>query len=420
MRKNPYLPHPKLLISQNEKLRNLIHYAYKNVLYYRELFDKCSLSPHDINNLEDLRRIPITTKKRLQSLSLERKISGKVDFSECVRVTTSGSTGIPLEIFYLKNDYSRINMNWIRPLLMNGVKPWHKKLEITGPHNISERKKWYQYLKLWRTKGVSIFNPPEEMVSIWNSYKPDVLYGYSGSLKLLAKHIKKNKVNNINPKYIFGVSDFLDEESREYINSTFKNEIIDLYGAAESGCISWQCKYCKDYHINTDTVIVEFIKNGRPALPGEHGKIIITNLYSYAMPLIRYDLEDVGIISKDSSVCGINLPLMKVMEGRSDAFVVLPSGDLLSPMFFFGIMKPIKNILNWRVVQENPGEIIVYFVPDKKFNSNTCNSIIKRIKENIRERINIHIKPVRELNPDRSGKIRSVISFINYNWTKKN
>lgn len=165
-----------------------------------------------------------------------------------------------------------------------------------------------------------------------------------------------------------------------------------------------------------DTVIVECINNGEPAGPGKRGKIVITNLYSHAMPFIRYDLEDIGLLSGRDTSCGIDFPLMDLIEGRSDAFIVLPSGDLLSPMFFFGIMKPVRNILNWRVCQENSDEIILYLVPDKEFKSDTDLLIRKRIKDYIKENIRIRIKLVKELEPDKTGKVRSVSSSVHHNW----
>jgi len=416
MKKNLNCSYSRLRARQNEKLKNLISYAYENVPYYRELLDSNHISPQSIKDAKSLRKIPITTKKKLQSLPLEKKISKRVDLSSCVRITTSGSTGVPLEIFYLKNDYSVLNMNWIRPLLVYGVKPWQKRLEITGPHNISNKKKWYQYLRLWRTRGISIFNHPSEILTVLNSYKPDILYGYSGSLKLLAEYSRINDLETMNPKYIFGVSDLLDRECRDSIYGSFHKEVIDLYGAAESGCIAWECHTCKGSHINMDTVLVECINNGEPAGPGKRGKIVITNLYSYAMPFIRYDLEDIGVISNKDTSCGIELPLMDLIEGRADAFIILPSGDMLSPMFFFGIMKAIKNILNWRVFQKKRDEIIIYIVPDKEYDSNTDFLIRKRINENVNENIRIQIKLIKELHPDKTGKIRSVISSVNHSW----
>jgi len=332
--------------------------------------------------------------------------------SKLNKISTSGSSGNPLQLFYTKDDFSRLNMNWIRPLLAHSVKPWHRRMEITGPHNISKTKNWYNYLGLWNNQAISVFDTPQEWLDLLNSYKPDILYGYSGSLKLLAQHIKRFQLPHASPRFIFGVSDFVDQECRELVSATFQNKLVDLYGSAEGGCIAWECPECEGYHINIDTVIVEFL-NSQESNPRENrGRVIITNLYSYAMPIIRYDLGDIGALSDKQSTCGRELPLMKVIEGRADSFVVLPSGNRLSPMFFFGIMKPIEGISQWRVHQDFTTNISVLVVPSKEFSSRTIPSIKERIEENIREELSVDIKVVDSIPPDRSGKVRAVISRV--------
>ncbi|MFQ6082630.1 MAG: phenylacetate--CoA ligase family protein [Candidatus Aminicenantia bacterium] len=412
MLKNQWKSLSELESLQNNKLQKLIHHAYNNVPYYRHLFDSVGLKPYEINSVEDLARIPITSKKQLQNSSLDEIVDRNVNLSKCVRITTSGSTGIPLRLFYTRGDFSTLNMNWIRPLLIYGVKPWHKRLEITGPHNISNKKKWYNYLGLWNNKMISLFKSPQEWVNMLHYYKPDILYGYSGSLKLLAKYVLDNEIININPKFIFGVSELVDDECRELIYKAFKKKLIDLYGAAEAGCIAWQCKICNGYHINMDTVIVEFLQGDQPASPGTHGRIIVTNLHSFAMPIMRYELGDIGIPSKEKSLCERELSLMEVVEGRSDAFVVLPSGNLLSPLFFFGIMKPIKEIEHWKVFQRDIKHLTIFIVPSKDFSSNTINHIKQRVEENIGEKMEIKVELVEKIPVDSSGKVRTVISQV--------
>lgn len=412
MIKNQWKPLSALTAMQNEKLKKLVNHAYNNVPYYRHLFDSVGLKPGHIQIIEDLRKIPITTKKNMQNLSLQEILSRNVDLQNCVHITTSGSTGRPLTLFYSKKDFSELNLNWIRPLLAHGVRPWSKKMEITGPHNIATRKKWYNYVGLWNSSAISIFKTPQEWVNHMHKYRPDILYGYSGSLKILAKYILDNQIPHANPRFIFGVSDFMDDDCRYLIYASFKKKIIDLYGAAEAGCIAWECNKCNEYHINMDTVIVEFLHGNMPVSPGNKGRIIVTNLCSFVMPIIRYELGDIGVPSEKNSLCNRQLPLMKIIEGRSDAFVVLPSGNLLSPMFFFGIMKPIKGIDNWRVFQEEKKCITIYIVPSKDFSSETIKNIKHRVNKHIKEKIEINIKLKKRIPDDSSGKVRAVVSKV--------
>ena len=316
---------PELEVIQSSRLQRLVERASTNVPFYGRLFRDCGLRAEDIRSPSDLRKIPITTKEQLQSAGRGEITSRRLDLSRCVAVSTSGATGIPLRLYFTRTDWSRLNMNWLRPLLAHGVKPWQRRFEITGPHNISLRKRWYNRLGLWDRRALSIFEAPERWVEAYRSFRPDVLAGYSGSLRLLADHVMREGISDIAPKFVFGVSDLADEDFRARIERAFQRRFVDLYGAAESSCIAWECPDCRGYHINSDALIVEFLKkDGQPAPPGTPGRIVITNLFSQALPIIRYDLGDVGVRADQEPTCGRGLPLMGIVEGRSDAFLVLP------------------------------------------------------------------------------------------------
>lgn len=412
MLKVQWRPASDLRELQNRKLRSLILHAYRQVPFYRRLFDSRGLKPEDIRRVEDLSQLPTISKGQLRAAPAEEVIACGLDPSKCVEVRTSGSTGLPLKLYYRRKDDSRLNVSWLRPLFAHGVRPWYRKLEISGLHNLPSGKKWYQHLGIWRREGISIFLSPGEWVKAWRRYRPEILYGYSGSLKLLARHVLDAGLDDIRPCFVFGVSDLADEECRELIQSAFSRSIIDLYGAAEAGCIAWECPRCQEYHINADTVIVEFLRDGRPVPPGSPGRVVVTNLHSFAMPIIRYELGDIGVPGGEKLSCGRGLPLMKVIEGRDDAFIVLPSGKLLSPMFFFGTMKKIKGINQWKVFQSDLGCLKILIVPSENSSSETIDHLRKRVEENSGEKMEIEVELVENIPGDSSGKVRAVVSQL--------
>lgn len=412
MEKNLRRSRPALMHLQSLRLCKLIAYAYEHVSYFHDLMDKKGLRPKDIRGPQDLSLLPVVTKEDLNSLPLKDKISQKVKLADCVKCSTSGSTGMPADFYFRKKDLSAINMNWLRPLLAHGIRPWHKRMEITGPHNISSGKSWYQHLGLWRSSQVSIFCDPREFVAHWRRKQPDFLYGYSGSLKLMAEYMLQKRIDDIRPACIFGVSDLSDMTTRTAIMSAFGTGLIDLYGAAESGCIAWQCPQCPGYHVNMDSVLIEFIRQGRNVQSGERGRVVVTNLFSYAMPVIRYDLGDIGVMSTENSLCGRAFPLMKVIEGRSDACIVLPGGRELSPLFFFGIMKPVRHIEKWKVIQTRMNHISIHVVPKSGFGKADENLILNRCRKEISQDVKISIQKTAYISRERSGKIRAVVSHV--------
>ncbi|MCZ2845665.1 MAG: hypothetical protein O2U61_04100 [Candidatus Bathyarchaeota archaeon] len=415
MLRNQWKSSSELEVIQNRKLRRLIEHVYNNVPYYRKLFDSMKLKPADIKTVHDLSKIPTISSKIYRIIPLEEILSKKTELNKCVSVSTNGTSGLPLKIFFTKNDYTQLNLNWVRPLLANGVRPWHKRAVFARPHILSEKKKWYQYLGLWRNQGISSFEEPDVWVAKLREYKPDVLFGYSTTLKLLAQFIKTKKITDIRPRIVFAVSELLDGECRELINDVFQAKIVDLYGAAETGCIAWECLTCSKYHLNTDTLIVEFLRGDQKVLFGSEGKIVVTNLHSFAMPIIRYELGDIGIASDKKALCGRGLPSMRIILGRSDDFIALPSGKLLSPRFFSAIILQVVGIDQWKVIQDDSGCLNILVVPSEDFLTKTVSQLKDRIVKNAGEEIQIHVRIVDEIPFEPSGKLRAVVSKVTNN-----
>jgi phenylacetate-CoA ligase len=107
--------------------------------------------------------------------------------------------------------------------------------------------------------------------------------------------------------------------------------------------------------MDVDSVITEFVdKDGNPVSAGEHGEIVHTSLFNFVMPFIRYSIGDVGRPSEDECPCGRVLPLMEVVEGRADSFVVLPDGKLISPRAFtvaMSMFEYYEGIEQFRIIQ---------------------------------------------------------------------
>jgi len=395
--------------SQSAKLRLLVRHAWRRSPSYRRLLERQGLGPADIRGIDDLPALPVISKEQLRDALPREAFPAPAGF---VEVATSGSTGFPLRLLFFREDNSRLNVNWLRPLLAHGVRPWHRRFEITGPHNLPVGEKWYQQLGLWRRRVVSVFRSPADWEEAFRSARPRVLYGYTGSIKIFARHLLDRGVRDIRPRFIFGVSDVMDQECRELVMAAFGRRIVDIYGAAEGGCIAWECPICDGYHVNADTVIVEFLQAGRPASPGTPGRITITNLHSRALPIIRYDLEDIGVAGAAAPVCGRGLPLMKVVAGRSDACVILPSGRRLSPLFFFAIMKPIKGVARWRVVQDVAGGVEISVVPVADFSPDQAGRIRRAVAAETGEQVRVKVTPVDRIPPDPTGKVRAVVSRV--------
>lgn len=410
--KQQWLKTSELEEIQRKMLRKIVKHAYENVPFYHQKFRSVGIISDDIKTVDDLKKIPITTKQELRDNFPESIVAKGVDINKCWTPHTGGSTGIPLTVVYDKKaeDYEKAIA--LRPNLCCGQKIRDKWVNITNPAHIHP-KKWFQHFGIFSPINISTFLDAKEHISFIEKINPVVLSGFSSSLWLLAKEIDGTGNDRIHPRLIFGDAEFLDEDMRKFINSTFGVELCDLFGCVELARTAWECPEHCGYHIDMDAVVMEFIKDGEQVALGEKGEIVYTSLYNYAMPLIRYAIGDIGVPSDEKCSCGRGLPLMKIVEGRKDDFIVSQDDKIISPRVFSDLMKRISGIGQYKIIQENKEKIVIQMVKGDNFSPGTIEHINEEFKNVLGENIVIEIKIKEAIPKEPSGKLRKVISKVN-------
>jgi phenylacetate-CoA ligase len=402
---------------QDNKLRRLVQHAYDRVPYYRRLFDTAGIKAKHIRGVEDLPKIPLTSRQMLRSLPLNEILARGIDTTHCRMTQTSGCTGHPLRIFHRREDLDLINLGWTRTYLNHGFRPWQRMAEFGGRRYSGRGKSWYEYLGMMRRLILSYSDTIETWISNLQRWQPHALVGYASTLKLLALAMQRRDILNIRPEVVFSSSELLENTTRQLLRSVFKARVIDIYGSEEGRCIAWECDKCSGYHINSDLVVVEFLKNGKTVPKGNDGEVVITNLHSFAMPFIRYQQGDVGILSSETPICGRGLPLMSMIKGRLDDFIVLRDGTIVSPQIFYYALAPLGGIAEWRVVQEKEGEVTVEIVADHgpqrgKHQHKLKYRARKNLREVLGEDIALSVNVVNFIPGGESEKFRSVVSLV--------
>ena len=415
VRKNQWLKTSELEELQSKKLRAMVKHAYENTEFYHRKFKDAGIRPEDIKTVEDLEKVPFTTKEELREHSTGSILAKGVDLSQCLVTETSGSTGIPTKIVYDKHadDFSKaVNL---RSYIENGLRIRSKWAVFKDPHHF-QKQKWFQRLRIFSPLQLSVFDTTDKQISVLREFKPDVLDGYTSSIRLLAKAVEGLENKDIKPKVVFGTSELLDNETRRYINSVFDVEMVDLFGCVELNRTAWECSEHVGYHMDIDAVVMEFIKDGEKVSVGEHGEIVYTGLYNYAMPLIRYKIEDIGVPSDETCPCGRGLPLMKVVEGRTDSFMQVSDGRIFSPIMWTVVMRRIPGVGQFKAIQEKKDLMRILVVKDDEFSQMTIDQIEHDIKEVMGDDVNVETEIVDEIPKDKSGKVRAVVSKVRIDW----
>lgn len=213
------------------------------------------------------------------------------------------------------------------------------------------------------------------------------------------------------------MSESCPEEVKRGISELFNCPVYCRYSNQECGLISQQC--CEGaYHINTGSFYVEILdlEKDEPAREGVLGRIVVTDLYNKAMPMIRYDTGDLGILSHVCK-CGRQGKVLKSVEGRRVDFITATNGDLLSPVTIINTMWEYQDLIQWQFIQYGKSLF------ELKLNSTTIpyvreKEILDDIKGIVGCSAQINITYVDEIPLLASGKRKSVLNNM-YNSQMK-
>jgi len=423
MMKRAYWDHEELRDYQNEKLRRIVKYAFENSRFYHEKFKEADVKPKDVQAVEDLNKLPIVRKSELRPRASQDVVSSEFDMADLMVQRTSGSTGQPLYIYITGRENEFRKAKHLRAQMALGQKPWDKWVTITSPLHFAETTKLQRMLGLYGISAVSVFDDLATQVSKIEKLKPDVIDGYSNSLFLLAREVKRRELETIRPKFLVSGAELIDGNSRKFVEEVFGVPFYDQYACVELERMAWQCKEKDGYHIDADSVIMQFVdKNGEEVSPGEEGEVVCTSLFNYAMPFVRYALDDIGVPSeKTDCECGRAFPLMKVMEGRKTALLTLPGGRVLAPFAFMLAVWTFKHygcIDLFRIVQKKK-DLLVFRLKVKECDADRS-VIEKELLAHMRNVLSIsedemafEVDFVDDIPLDKSGKFSIVVSELN-------
>lgn len=412
LRRNVWRKTEDLIKIQQKKLKTIVKHAYENVEFYHRKFDLSGLKPSDIMTVEDLKKLPITTKQEIRDNYPNSIVTQGIDLKKCAVYRTSGSTGIPLTVALDEraNDYRAALFG--RPFFECGLGLRDKMLVVGDARHFPKSTTWYQKFGLIKRAHVPAASSVEKNILAITKYNPDAIYAYSSYILLLANAIKNLGARQINPKLIFGTAEIMTKKMRKTVQSVFNTDIYDLYGCVETERLAWECDEHAGYHMDIDSTIMEFLKDGEDASAGEPGQIVLTCLYNKTMPLIRYALGDFGTPTAEKCPCGRGLPLLKNIVGRTDDLIQRFDGKIVVPANFSNLMREIQGIFQFKVIQENEKLIVVYIVKEKGFSRVTIRRVIDGIKRIVGMDIAVKTVIVDEIAKDDSGKIRSVVSKV--------
>jgi len=367
------LRHPQALREdivafQNERVRRLVAHAYHRVPYYRALFERNEIKPGDIRTVADLRFFPITGKSNLQPLPVDEVVTQGLDPARLVTHRTSGSSGEPFTIRRSWIEERLLGAFWLRALHQFGLRPRDRRVTVArvptadpADHQMPQR--IVQAVGLYRQKVVDCLLEPEKIVRALRRLRPDVLTGFPGVLSQIAPSVGDDERPLVRPRLMVVGGEVLTPLMRRQISDAFQAPLFETYGSHEFNLLAWQCKDTGEFHVCDDAIVLEVLKDGRPAAVGERGEVVATSLHSFAMPFIRYRLGDLVTRGAEACPCGQPFSVIGVVQGRMIDYFPLPDGRALHPYEIVSVvLRDAPWIRQYRLLQERMDRIVLQVV----------------------------------------------------------
>mgnify|MGYP000340819043 CR=1 FL=1 len=417
-KKNERLTKQEIEEYQNGKLRSLIKHAYENVPFYKERMENIKLLPTDIKDQKDLYKLPILSREDVRS-NFKKLQATDHSRNKLILGHTSGTTGSPLEFFW-DNKVEIIHhiADW-RQKIWAGLEFSDRYASLQGRVIVPIERRRPPF---WKTNYInnqlflSSFHLQKKNIPYYIdkliSYKTNAIEGYPSTLYILAKHLLSN--NTVLPlKAALTSAETLFPAQRRTIEAAFQCKVFDFYGMAERVVYASECDRHEGHHLNLDYGITEILDANNEHVPPEKvGRIVATGLWNYGMPLIRYMTSDTTALSSKKCSCGRVFPLMEDVTTKDEDIVTTTDGRLISSSVLTHPFKPMHNIEESQIIQEDLSNITVKIVKKKTYSDEDSLQLKMALKERLGDDVNINLEFVEFIPRTKNGKFRWVISKV--------
>jgi phenylacetate-CoA ligase len=241
---------------------------------------------------------------------------------------------------------------------------------------------------------------------------PGYLLTYPSIVQWMAQKVARQGALRVALRGISTIGEVVTPELREIAAEGFGLRLQDIYSSQEAGCLAINCPDCAGYHVQSEVVIVEVLDtNNRRCQPGEIGRVVVTPLFNYAMPLFRYDLGDFAQVGPPCA-CGRGLPVLDHIEGRRRNLLTLPDGRQFWPSTGARQMRKVITIRQHQYRQTAPNLIEILLATDELMTP-THEAELRRIAAaSFPGNLDFRIICVPEIPQPPSGKHEEFLSLI--------
>lgn len=405
---------------QERELKNIVlHHSVQSPWFKQYIADQ-GLSPTDLYTLGGLKKLRPMTKRDIQDAGKDFFAVDVPDQHKPAKeISTSGSTGQPITVLKTRLDSviwhamtMRDHIWWDRNAQGQKLTAIKAGIPIRVEHSM-----WGAPMSIFvntgASQGLPVWMTIEEQLKAVEDFQPDVMILHAGVLMGFVTLWERKGYTLTNLKHCRNISDTVSDDLRDRFKSLSGLEIEDSYSCSETGTVAIQCPVSKLYHTMMETLIVEVLdKDGNPCQEGEEGRIVITDLYNTANPIIRYDIGDYAIVGGDC-VCGRNHRTFTRVLGRERNLLKLPNGHRFWPRAGRYEMQKVAPVRQWQIVQHTLDDIELRVVTDEPLTDKQREDLTEVFSNAIEEFAPVRVTWYKDsIPPNEGGKFEESICLV--------
>lgn len=400
---------------QMSQLGSLCEHAARTVPFYGERLAGIAVNGAGGLTLDKFREIPILTRAELQAR--EKDLFSRAlpkDHLPLLDVMSSGSTGRPV----------KVKLTAVTRLFSDAVTlryhQWFERdfsaktcaVRIISSERSGTPTGWVPGYRSGPMLEFDVGRTIPEQLDWLIAEAPAYLLTYPTNLAALLRHSESSGKRIPGLRQVTTMSEILDDDTRAECERIWRLTVVDAYSAREVGTIAVQCPELSGYHVMSECLLVEIIdENGAPCGPGEIGRVVVTDLHNFALPLIRYEIGDYAEVGEPCG-CGRGLPVLNRILGRTRNMLVQPDGRRIWPQFGANRVARIAPVIQSQLVQISRDEIQANLVVSRPLTKDEENAVRDLFASSLGASFTIGLNYVDEIPRSAGGKFEDFRSEI--------
>lgn len=415
--KSQYFTLEQLHNIQESQLANIVKYHAQRSIHFAARLTAQGLTADSILTLTNLKKLKPFAKKDIQQAGEDFNVKNVPPAHLPIgRSETSGSTGQPVTI----NKSKLCDLFWHAHTIRDHI--WYNR-DYTGKLT-SIRATNRKYLEadnwggpaamLYGTgpgQGIPVSMDIQQQLTHLKEFQPNIIIVHAGVLAAMITEWERTGYTLTELKHLKNIGDTLHDDIRYRFRSLTGLNIEDNYSSSEVGCIAIQCPKGGLFHVMAENLIVEVInENGTDCMPGEIGRVVITDLFNAAAPIIRYDIGDYAEVGP-ACTCGRHLPTLKRIIGRERGLFQRADGSKFWPTAGQYAAAGVVRVKQWQIIQHSLDDIEYKLVTDQPLTQEQHDQLLEIFKKVLKFEC-VRITEYRNQLPLINGKYEETICLI--------